>query len=117
MTDPPSTPPGDPPYPYSPPPQYPPGGYVSYPESSGAMTALVLSILGVVACQILAPVGWYLGQKELDAIDAGRRDPNKRDLANAARIVGIIGTVIVGLIILAIVGFVVFAIVIGGTTG
>lgn len=77
-----------------------------FAEQSQAVTALVLSCLGIVACQVLCPVGWYLAQKELTAIDNGLRDPSKRDMAVAGRIVGIIGTVLIGVIFLAIIFFI-----------
>jgi hypothetical protein len=48
-----------------PPPPLPPQ------SKSNATTALVLGILSVVCCQILGPVAWYLGNKELQAIKAG----------------------------------------------
>ncbi len=75
-----------------------------YPESSQAVLALILSILGFVACcGITCPIGWWLGDQELKAIAEGRRDPSNQGTANAGKIVGIIGTV---LILLAVVGFV-----------
>lgn len=72
-----------------------------YPESSQAATALILSILGYVACCLLTcPVGWYIANDEMNAIHAGRRDPGNMSVANAAKILGIVGTVIIGLGIL-----------------
>jgi hypothetical protein len=83
-----------------------------YPEASQAVVALVLSIVGIVACGgVLCPVGWYLGSQEMKAIDAGRRDPSKRDLAQAAKIIGIIGTALVALAVIAVVGFAILAII------
>ena len=85
----------------------------SYPEASQAVIALVVSIVGLTTCcGLVCPVGWYLGSKEMEAIDAGRRDPAQRGMANAAKIIGIIGTVILvlavlfygGLIILGVAG-------------
>lgn len=80
----------------------------AYPEASQATTILVLGILGVVVCQFLAPVAWVMGNNELQAIDAGRRNPENRGTANAGRILGIVGTVLmligIFLVILAIVG-------------
>jgi TRAP-type C4-dicarboxylate transport system permease small subunit len=67
-----------------------------FAESSQATTALVVSILGIVCCGVLAPVGWYVGQQELSAIDSGRRDPTNRGTANAARVIGIIFTLLYG---------------------
>ena len=88
-----------------------------YPEESQAVLSLVLSIIGLVACGgLLCPVGWHLGNKELAGIDAGRRDPSKRDMAQAGKIIGIIGTVLVALAIVATVGFVVLALVLGAAT-
>jgi uncharacterized membrane protein YjgN (DUF898 family) len=68
-----------------------------YPEASQATTVLVLGILGIVICGILAPFAWVMGNRELEAIDAGRRPPDQRSTANAGRILGIIGTVLLGI--------------------
>ncbi len=79
-----------------------------YPEQSQATTALVLGILGIVCCQVLAIVAWVMANNELEGIRAGRRNPTNEGTANAARIIGIVGTVLlaVGVIfaIFAIVG-------------
>jgi len=72
-------------------------GDTFYPEQSKATTVLVLGILGIVICSILAPIAWYMGNEEVRAIDAGRRDPTNRGTANAGRILGIVGTVLMGL--------------------
>jgi hypothetical protein len=81
----------------------------AYPEPSQAVLALVLGILHFVVCPILGPIGWYLAKNEEDGIAAGRRDPANASLANAAKIVGIIGTVLLGLGVLfflvVIIGF------------
>lgn len=84
-----------------------PGPNQMYPEQSQATTALVLGILGLVLCQILAPFAWYIGNKEVDAIDAGRRPPENRGTGNAGRILGIIGSVllILGLLVGALILF------------
>jgi uncharacterized membrane protein YjgN (DUF898 family) len=79
-----------------------------YPEASQATTALVLGILGIVICQILAPFAWSMGVKELQAIEAGRRPPENQGTANAAKILGIVGTVLLGLAIIGVIIFVVF---------
>lgn len=75
-----------------------------YPETSQATTILVLGILGLVVCGVLAPVAWVMGNTELAAIDAGKRNPQGRGSANAGRILGIIGTVLlaVGIVVLII---------------
>lgn len=87
-----------------------PGGQFGYvfPENSQASTALILGLLGLLFCAICAPFAWSIGQKEIDAIDAGRRDPSKRDIANAGKILGIIGTVLLVASILFLVVFVIF---------
>lgn len=89
------------------PPQFP-SESSAYPEASQATTILVLGILGVVVCQFLAPVAWVMGNNELQAIDAGRRNPENRGTANAGRILGIVGTVLMAiaifLVILLLVG-------------
>lgn len=81
------------------PPQFP-SQSGSYPEASQATTVLVLGILGIVICGILAPFAWVMGNRELEAIDAGRRPPENRGTANAGRILGIIGSVLLGLAII-----------------
>ncbi len=69
-------------------------------EPSQAVLALVLGIVGVFVFQLVAPFAWVIGHRELQAIDAGRRNPNDRGVALAGKILGIVGTVILGLIIL-----------------
>ena len=73
----------------------------TYPESSNATLVLVLGIVGLFF-NILSPVAWYLGNEEVKAIDGGRRAPENRSVANAGRILGIIGTVLlaIGVVIL-----------------
>lgn len=79
----------------------------AYPETSQATTVLVLGIIGVVLCQILGPFAWVMGNKELEAIDAGRRAPENRGTANAGKILGIIATVLLAAGIAAILLFIV----------
>ena len=76
-----------------------------YPESSQASTALVLSIVGLVCCQVLGIVAWVMAHNELQAIMAGKRNPANEGTASAARIIGIIGTVLFGLGVLALIFF------------
>jgi len=96
------------------PPQFP-SESGSYPEQSQATTVLVLGILGIVICGILAPFAWNMGNKELAAIDSGRRPPENRGTANAGRILGIIGTVLLAIavivIILLVVGTITFSVI------
>lgn len=94
-----------------------PGPNQMYPEQSQATTALVLGILGLVLCQILAPFAWYIGNQEVNAIDAGRRPPENRGTANAGRILGIIGTVLIVIGIIVLIGILVFGLAVSTTTG
>lgn len=76
-----------------------------YPESSQAVLALILSILGfVTCCGVTCPIGWWLGEQELKGIAAGRRDPANQGTANAGKIIGIVGTVLIVLVIVLVVG-------------
>ncbi|MEX2652592.1 MAG: DUF4190 domain-containing protein [Acidimicrobiia bacterium] len=81
-----------------------------YPEASQATTALVLGILGIVLCPVLGPFAWSMGNKEMQAIDAGRRPPENRGTANAAKILGIVGTVLVVIAVALILLVVVFSV-------
>ena len=83
----------------------PPTGPHGYPESSQATTSLVLGILGLF-CAVTAPFAWYIGNKEVAAIDQGLRDPTNRGQAVAGRVLGIIGTVFVMIWLLAVCGLV-----------
>lgn len=67
-----------------------------YQEDSQATTVLVLGILSLVLCQVLGPFAWVMGNKELAAIDAGKRPPQNRGTAQAGKVLGIIGTVLLG---------------------
>ena len=80
----------------------------SYPEPSEATAALVVSILGIVLCGLLGPFGWVMANQELAAIAAGRRDPEKKGMAELARVFGIVATVLLALAILALVVFFLF---------
>lgn len=105
------------PPPYQPPPGYPGVPPQVWPEQSQAVLALVMSIVGLVVCSgLLCPVGWYYANQELQGIDAGRRDPTKRDMATAGKIIGMIGTGLLILGLLFFVGFIIFAIVAAGTS-
>jgi hypothetical protein len=55
---------------------------------------LVLGIIGLVACQILGPVAWILGNADMKEIKAGRMDPEGESMTNIGRILGIVATVL-----------------------
>lgn len=84
------------------PPQFP-SDSGQYPEASQSTTILVLGILGLIICGVLAPFAWVMGNKELEAIDAGRRPIENRGTANAGRILGIIGTVLLAIGIIVVI--------------
>jgi len=75
----------------------------SYPEASQASTALVLSIIGLICCQVLGVVAWVMANNELEGIKTGRRNPENEGTASAARIIGIVCTVLLGLGILVVI--------------
>ena len=79
-----------------------PSESTAYPEASQASTALVISILGLVCCQVLGIVAWVMANNELEGIKAGKRNPANEGTANAARIIGIVSTVLlaVGVVVL-----------------
>ncbi|MDP9494545.1 MAG: DUF4190 domain-containing protein [Actinomycetota bacterium] len=68
-------------------------------EPSQATTALVLGIVGIMLCGLLSPIAWWMGRKEVNAIDAEQRPPENRGMARIAQVLGIIGT---GILVLAI---------------
>ncbi|MEN8234136.1 MAG: DUF4190 domain-containing protein [Actinomycetota bacterium] len=86
-----------------------------YQEDSQATTVLVLGILGLVMCQVLGPFAWVMGNREIEAIEAGRRPAQNRGTAQAGRILGIIATVlmIIGIVtiilVIALIGFASFS--------
>ena len=74
------------------------------PAPVNATTPLVLSILGLVVCQILSPVAWIMAHGSLGQLDANPQwDQSARGTVTAAKILGIIGTVLAILGILAFV--------------
>jgi hypothetical protein len=78
-------------FPPPPPPPMPPAAGTPGP-STQAITALVLGICGIVCCGLLAPIAWYLGAAESRTIRAGLAPAQGAGIANAAKILGIIGT-------------------------
>jgi hypothetical protein len=63
-------------------------------SSSKAVMAVVFGVLGLFCCGLLAPVAWYLGNEELRFIEQGRLPDTNRGMAQVAKILGIIGTVL-----------------------
>jgi hypothetical protein len=86
------------------------GGRGAYGEPSQAVLALVLGIIGLCGFLVLSPFAWVIGDRELRAIDAGRRDPANRGVAIAGKIIGIIGSVLLLLGAIAVAIFVIAAV-------
>ena len=57
-----------------------------------ASTVLVYGILGLIVCQLLAIAAWRMGNDDLREMEYGRMDPSGRDLTNAGRVCGMVGT-------------------------
>ncbi|HKO36163.1 MAG TPA: hypothetical protein VJV21_06765 [Pyrinomonadaceae bacterium] len=55
-------------------------------------TVLVYGILGIVVCQLLAIAAWRMGTDDLRDMEFGQMDPSGRDLTNAGRVLGMVGT-------------------------
>jgi hypothetical protein len=107
------------PYPPAYPPQYPPGypaqAPIQYaPDHPRATTSLVIGILGVVLCQIIAPIAWSMGKKTLDEIDASQGRLGGRGAAQAGYVLGIVGTVVLALVVLMIAVYVIFMVALVG---
>ena len=100
MTQTPPPPPGQPPN--YPPNQYgaPPYGGFPPQDHQQAVLVLILGILGLVACQVISPVAWVMGNRVVAEIDASNGQVGGRSTANAGRICGIVGTCLLGLAVL-----------------
>jgi len=63
---------------------------------------LALGILGLVmTCVPLSIIAWVMANGDLGEIDAGRMDPTGRELTNAGKILGVVGTLLVAVVYLA----------------
>jgi len=62
-----------------------------------AVVAFIVSMVGVLLFWPLGPVAWYLGAKALKAGPSKRRD-----LAMAAKVIGIVTTILFGIALVAI---------------
>ena len=87
-------------------PMSPPPAPPAQPASNRPMIALVLGIVGILCCNLCAPIAWYVGRQELGAIAAGQSPEAGKGLAQAGMILGIIGTVLLV--------FVLFWVILGG---
>lgn len=77
-------------------------------DNALAVAAFVVGIFSVVGLAILGPVAIFLAGRALRSLDADPTAPQEsRGLAVAARVLGIIGTVILVLAVVAVVVLVV----------
>ena len=65
-----------------------PGG----PSAGNSTLILVLGIVGLLCCNLLGPVVWYMGKQELQGIAEGRIMAANEGTAKAGMILGMIGT-------------------------
>jgi uncharacterized membrane protein YjgN (DUF898 family) len=102
-------PPGQPPYGSYPPNQYgaPPYGFAA-PEHPQATLVLILGIVGLVACQLVSPFAWVIGNRVVREIEASNGQIGGRSMALAGKICGIIGTCIIGFTLLVCIAGLVF---------
>ena len=68
----------------------------------------MLGIIGIVLCPLCAPFAWSMGGKVEHEIDATAGALGGRGMATAARVLGIVGTVLLGVYVLVFVVWVVF---------
>jgi len=81
----------------------PPGGYPqAAPTDNQAVVALVLGICSVFCC-FLGPVAFFLGNSALRRIRASGGTLGGEGMAQAGRILGIIGTILLALGVLWVV--------------
>jgi hypothetical protein len=86
------------------------GGQMPMREHRGVLI-LVLGILGLVVCVICGIVAWIMGNNDLREMDAGRMDPEGRQMTQIGRILGMVS---VGLLCVGIVFAILWLVVIGG---
>ncbi len=86
-----------------------------YDEPHRGGLILALGIIGLVACGPVGIAAWLMGNNDLKAMDAGRMDPEGRQLTQVGKILGIIATVLTILGFCLFIAYIVFfAAIIGG---
>ena len=70
----------------------PTGGGTGGANAGNSTLILVLGILGILCCNLLGPVVWYMGKKEMQGIAEGRIAAANEGTVKAGMILGIIGT-------------------------
>jgi len=91
-------------------PTQPPGaplGSMAYPRRGFAGPAATVSIIGLVCCAPLGPVGLIMGLIETRAIDSGQTDPAKRGSARTAIILGAVSTGLYLFLAIVVVAFII----------
>jgi hypothetical protein len=78
-----------------------------YEEPHRGTLILVLGIVSLVACPILGPIAWIMGNGDLKKMDEGVMDPEGKSNTNVGKILGIVGTVLLALQVLAFVFYIV----------
>lgn len=61
-------------------------------RSHRGSSILVYGILGLVVCPLLGVAAWRMGTDDLHEMEFGQMDPSGRDMTNAGRICGMVGT-------------------------
>ncbi len=89
--------PGQPPY-GQPPYGQQPHGAAHVPDHPQATLVLILGILGIVACGLIAPFAWVMGNRVVKEIDASQGQMNGRSTAQVGRICGIVGSALLILV-------------------
>jgi hypothetical protein len=87
------------------------------PNDGQATLSLVLGIISVVCCAILGPVAFFVGNSSLTRIRASGGTLGGEGLAQAGRILGIIGTIFLVLGVIVFVIRIIFAASSGSTSG
>jgi uncharacterized membrane protein YjgN (DUF898 family) len=93
-------PPGQPPYGNYPTDQYGAPYGIGAPDHPQATLVLVLGIVSVVACGLVGPFAWVIGNRVIREIDASGGQLGGRSNANAGRIIGMVITIITGIALL-----------------
>lgn len=69
---------------------------------------LILGVLGLMACQILGIAAWVMGSSDLQAMKAGRMDPEGQSMTQIGHVLGIVSTVLLVLQLLLVCVYFVF---------
>lgn len=75
-------------------------------EPHRATTVLVLGILGIVFCQICAPIAWVMGKNDLESMRNGQMDPEGEGMTKAGYICGIVGSILLILQVLLVIFYI-----------